>query len=67
MRNIRNGLGLRTRISRERSLGKITLRTVNTPTGANELNNGGDEDCAIFFFFTNERMTYAHIWCPFVK
>lgn len=67
MRNIRNGLGLRTRISRERSLGKITLRTVNTPTGANELNNGGDDDCAIFFFFTNERMTYAHIWCPFVK
>lgn len=62
MRNIRNGLGLRTRISRERSLGKI----INTPTGANELNNGGDEDCAIFFF-TNERMTYAHIWCPFVK
>lgn len=50
MRNIRNGLGLRTRISRERSLGKITLRTVNTPTGTNELNNGGDDDCAIFFF-----------------
>lgn len=43
-------MGLRTRISRERSLGKITLRTVNTPTGANELNNGGDEDCAFFFF-----------------
>lgn len=44
-------MGLRTRISRERSLGKITLRTVNTPTGANEVNNGGDEDCAIFYFF----------------
>lgn len=45
------GLGLRTRIWRERSRRKITLRPVNTPTRANEPNNGGDEDCAIFFFF----------------
>lgn len=39
-----------------------------TNWGTNEPNNGGDEDCAVLFrLFTNERVTYAHIWCPFVK
>lgn len=40
-----------------------------TNWGTNETNSGGVEDCAVIFlaFFTTERMTYAYIWCPFVK
>lgn len=62
-------LGLRSRIWRESSRRKMTLRPVNTPTGGQMKQTvEASKTAPLFFaFFTTERMTYAYIWCPFVK
>lgn len=63
------GWGLRTRIWKGTFMSKNYIETSKyTNWGTNETNSGGVEDCAVISrLFTTERMTYAYIWCPFVK